>query len=44
MGSDDLRKLDTWIEALHAVHEDMRVNTGGYISCRFVAIQVKASK
>ena len=44
MGSDDLLKLETWVDASNAVHENMRGHTGGYISCEVGIIHGKESK
>ena len=43
IGSNDLLNIETWIDASHAVHEDIRGDTGGYISCGFGVIQIKFS-
>ena len=32
IGSDNLLKLETWVDALHAVHEYIRGQTGGCMS------------
>ena len=44
MGSDDLLKLKTWVDASHAVHEDMRGHTGVCMSFGVGIIHGKASK
>ena len=44
MGSNDLLKLEIWVHALHAVHEDMRVHIGECISCVVFIIHGKESK
>ena len=44
MGSENLLKLDTWVDASHAVHEDMRGDTGGCMFCGVIIIHGKASK
>ena len=44
MGSEDLLKLETWVDAFHAVHEDMRGHTGGCMPCGVPPPQRKASK
>ena len=44
MGSGDLLKLETWIDASHVVHEDMRGHTVGCMSCGVVIIQYNVSK
>ena len=33
VGFNDLLKLDTWIDASHAVHDGMSGHTGGCTSC-----------
>ena len=43
MGSDHLIKLDTWINTLYAVNENMRGHTVGYLSCGVGIIHGKAS-
>ena len=40
--SGALLKLETWIDSFHAVHEDMRRNTGGFMSCGIGIIHSKA--
>ena len=44
MGSDDLLKIETWVDALYAVHEGMRGLTGVCIYCGAGNIHGKASK
>ena len=44
MGSGNLLKLDTWVDAFHAVHENIRGHTGGCMSCGVGIIHGKASK
>ena len=44
MGSDDLLKLETWIDASHAVHDYMRGHTGECMSYVFGIIHSKESK
>ena len=44
MGSDDLLKLETWVDASYAVHEDIRGHTGGFLSCVVGIIHSKESK
>ena len=44
MGSDDLLKLETCVDASYVVHEDMRGHTGGCMSCGFGIIHGKESK
>ena len=44
MGSENLLKLETWVNTSHAVHEDMRGDIGGCISCGVGIIQGKSPK
>jgi len=44
MGTDDILKLETWIDASHAVHEDMKGVTGSCMSIGWGVIHDKASK
>ena len=44
MGSDNLLKIETWVNASHAVHDDMRGHTGGCMSFEVGIIYGKASK
>ena len=44
MGSNYLLKVETWVDASHAVHGDMRDNTGGCMSCGVGIIQGKESQ
>ena len=44
MGSGGLLKLETWVDASHAVHEEMRGHTLGCMSCVVGIIHGKASK
>ena len=44
MVSDDLLKLETWIDALHMVHEVIMRHTGGFISCVVCIVHVNSSK
>jgi len=44
MGMDDMLKLETWIDASHAVHEDMKGVTGGCTSMGWGVLHAKASK
>ena len=32
IGADDLEKMMTWVDALYAVHKDMKSHTGGVVS------------
>ena len=42
IGSDDLLKLETWIDASPAVHEDMLGHTGGCLHCGFDIVHGKS--
>ena len=44
MGSDNLLKIETWVNASHAVHDDMRGHTGGCMSFEVGIIYGKSSK
>ena len=44
MGTDDMLKLETWIDASNAVHEDMKGVTGGCMSMGWGVLHAKASK
>ena len=44
MGSDDLLRLETWIDASNVVHEDMKGKKVGCMSCGVGIIHSKASK
>ena len=44
MVSYNLLKVDTLIDAFHAVHRDMRGNIGGFISCVVNTIRGNALK
>jgi len=43
-GTDDIPKLEIWIDASHAVHEDMKGVTGGCMSMGWGVLHAKASK
>ena len=44
IGSDDLLKMQTFIDSSHAVHEDMKGHTGGTITFGTGVVSVKLSK
>lgn len=44
MGTDDMLKLETWIDALHAMHGDMKGVTRGCMSMGWGVVHAKASK
>jgi hypothetical protein len=44
MGADDILKLETWIDASYAIHENMRGHTGGAMSFGWGVVHEKASK
>jgi len=44
MGTDDMLKLETCIDASHAVHEDMKGVTGSCMSMGWGVLHAKASK
>lgn len=44
IGADDLTRMQTFIDSLHAVHEDMRGHTGGAITFGTGIINSKSSK
>lgn len=44
MGVDDILKLETWIDALHAVHENMQGVTGGCMSLGWGVVHARAYK
>ena len=44
MGSDNLLKLETWVDTSHTVHEDMIRNKVGCMFCGIGIIHDKASK
>ena len=44
MGADNLRELHVWIDASHAVHENMRGHTGGSMSMGTGTLHNKSSK
>ena len=44
MGTDDMLKLETWIDASHEVHQDMKGVTGGCMSMGWGVLHAKASK
>ena len=44
IGADDLLKMQTFIDSLHAVHEDMKGHTGGTITFGTGVVSVKSSK
>ena len=44
MGTGDMLKLETWIDASHEVHQDMKGVTGGCMSMGWGVLHAKASK
>ena len=44
MGSGDLLKIETWVDASHTVHEEMMGHTGGCMYCVVSIIHGKTSK
>ena len=44
MGSNDLIKLETCVDVCQEVHEEMRENTGGFMSCVFGIIHGNSFK
>jgi len=44
IGADSLRDLHVWVDALHAVHENMRGHTGGTMSMGTGTLHNKSSK
>ena len=44
LGADSLTKIDTWVDAAYAVHEDMKSHTGGAVSMGRGAIMCKSIK
>lgn len=44
MGADSLKKLYSWIDASHAVHEDMKGHTGGATSFGTGVVNTKSTK
>ena len=44
MVSDNLLKLETWIDASHTVHNKIRWHIGGCMSCVVGIIQLNTSK
>lgn len=44
IGADSLRDLHVWVDASHAVHENMREHTGGTISMGIGTLHNKSSK
>jgi KUP system potassium uptake protein len=44
IGADDIGRMTTWVDASHAVHQDMRSHTGGAVSFGTGAIMSKSSK
>ena len=44
IGADDLLKIQTFIDSSHALHEDMKVHTGGTITFATGVVNVKLSK
>jgi hypothetical protein len=44
LGADDIRMMKTWVDALYAVHKDMKSHTGGVVSFGIGAVMSKSSK
>ena len=44
LGADSLTKIDTWVDAAYAVHEDMKSHTGGAVSMGCGAFMCKSIK
>ena len=44
LGADDMRRMNTWVDASYAVHEDMKSHTGGAISFGWGAMMCKSTK
>ena len=44
MGSEDLLKLKIWVDAWHALYEEMRGHTRGFFYCGYGIIHSKSSK
>jgi hypothetical protein len=42
-GADDMCKMQTWVDAPYAIHEDMKSHTGGVVSFRRGAAMSKSS-
>jgi hypothetical protein len=44
IGADDLNSVRTWVDALYAVHPDMKSHTGGVMSMGTGGLICKSSK
>ena len=44
MGGDDILKLETWVDASYAIHDNMRGHTGGAMSFGWGVVHEKAAK
>jgi KUP system potassium uptake protein len=44
VGADDVTIMQTWVDASHAVHKDMKSHTGGVVSFGRGAVMSKSSK
>ena len=44
MGTGDMLKLETWIDASHEVHQDMKGVIGGCMSMGWGVLHAKASR
>jgi hypothetical protein len=44
MGADDILKLETWVDASHATHANMRGHTGGAMSFGWGVVHEKSAK
>ena len=44
IGADSIRDLHVWVDASHAIHENMRGHTGGVMSVGTGTIHCKSSK
>jgi hypothetical protein len=44
MGADDILKLETWVDASHATHANMRGHTGGTMSFGWGVVHEKSAK
>ena len=38
IGASGMKVLQTWVDALYVIHQDMRVHTGGVMSMRRVVV------
>jgi hypothetical protein len=44
LGADNIGRMKTWVDASHAVHQDMRSHTGGVVSFGIGAAMAKSTK